>query len=76
MPKNTRGPCYLTEPSNFCTARNAHACGNGRVITNLNVVRHLNEVIKLHAIAKPCVGKSTTIDGCIGAHLNIIAKLH
>ncbi len=51
----------------------ADETGNRRMVSNVNIVRNMDLIIELHAVADNRVLQGAPVDRCIGADAHIIA---
>ena len=56
------------------TSGNADHSGHGAVVTYLDVVANLDQIIQFHAIANNSAVQRSPIDGGVGANFHIIAQ--
>lgn len=57
-------------------AGNSHAASHRGVVADLHVVRNHDLVVELDAVANQRVGERTTVDGRVGADLDVVANAH
>lgn len=76
MPKNARSPANHAAPANSGTACDTHASRNRRVLTDLHVMRDLDEIVELAPITDDCIVERTTINRAVGADFHVSTNLN
>ena len=76
MPQHNRAAAYRAMGPDGGAARHADAARHGRVLSNMDVMADLYQVVELDAVLDDGIVQRTTVDAGIGADLNIVANAH